>query len=379
MAGDPITLLQTLIRAASVTPVDDGCQQILIERLERLGFTVHRLRFGVVENFYARLGQQSPHLCLAGHTDVVPTGPETAWRFPPFAGTIHQERLYGRGACDMKGGLAAMVAAVERFLADTPDWQGSLSFLVTGDEEADAVDGTVRVLDWLTERRETLDGCLLAEPTGQHRAGDCLKNGRRGSLNGTLVIHGRQGHVAHPHLADNPIHKAMPALDGLARLELDRGNSHFPPSCLQITSVRAGAGATNVIPGDLEAAFNIRFGTANTPASLEEKIRHTLDNLALDYHLTLRPSALPFLAAGGALLATVQAAIEQVTGEPPQLSTSGGTSDARFIHQVCPQTLELGVTGKTAHHTDESVTLDDLERLTHIYQVILQHFFASKV
>lgn len=377
MAGNPVTLLQELIRVASVTPVDGGCQQILMQRLEKLGFTVHPLRFGVVENFYARLGQQGPNLCLAGHTDVVPTGPEEAWSVSPFAGDIRQDRVYGRGACDMKGGLAAMVAAVERFLAEQPAWSGSLSFLVTGDEEAEAVDGTVRVLDWLDSRNETLDYCLLSEPTSLVWAGDCVKNGRRGSVNGTLRVQGRQGHVAHPHLADNPIHKAMPILDHLAHLVLDQGNQYFPPSCLQITSVQAGAGATNVIPGHLDAAFNIRFCTENTPESLEQRVRQALDQFGVDYHLTMQLSAQPFLASTGFLLATVNGVIQQETGQLPQLSTGGGTSDARFISQVCPQILELGLIGKTAHHTDEHVTIAELEQLTRLYQGIFQRLFCT--
>ncbi|MBF0611527.1 MAG: succinyl-diaminopimelate desuccinylase [Magnetococcales bacterium] len=375
MKGDSVSLLQQLIQAKSVTPVDDGCQRILQDRLTALGFTIYPLTFGPVQNFYARLGAQSPNLCMAGHTDVVPTGPESQWSLPPFAGEIRDERIYGRGACDMKGGLAAMVAAVERFLQQSPTFPGSISFLVTGDEEADAVDGTVKVVEWLAQRGEKLDYCLLSEPTGQSMAGDCVKNGRRGSVNGTLTIFGKQGHVAHPHLADNPIHKAMPILDRLARLPLDEGNAHFPPSCLQLTSLKAGAGATNVIPALVEVAFNIRFCTENTPQSLETLVRQTLDASGAQYQLEMKTSALPFLAPTGALLANVERAILQETGQKPHLSTSGGTSDARFIAPYCPQTLELGVTNNSAHHVDEYVTLDDLDRLTRIYTSILKNIF----
>ncbi|MBF0126523.1 MAG: succinyl-diaminopimelate desuccinylase [Magnetococcales bacterium] len=376
----PVLLAAQLIRAPSVTPVDAGCQEILIRRLETLGFTVHRLRFGVVENFYARLGVRGRHFCFAGHTDVVPPGNLEKWTSDPFGGVVRDGHLIGRGAADMKGGLAAMVVAVEGFLQARPEFpeHDSLSFLITGDEEADAVDGTVKVLEWLEERRETLDYCLVGEPTSITTLGDCLKHGRRGSVNGVLRFHGRQGHVAHPHLADNPIHRAAPLLARLAALPFDAGDVAFPPSSLQITALQAGEGANNVIPGQLMAQFNIRFSPASTPASLEAALREVLDagDLPLGYDLTMTVSGLPFLTGSGVLGRCLDQAVRECLDTVPVPSTSGGTSDARFISRCCPQTLELGLVGKTIHKVNEAVPVEDLVGLTRVYQRLLEIVFA---
>ena len=298
----PLALATALIRAPSVTPSDHGCQSLLIRHLETMGFAIHPLRFGSVENFYARLGTGGTHLCFAGHTDVVAAGDPDRWRTPPFAAALQDGVLTGRGACDMKGALAAIVAAVARFLAGRPRFasQHSLSFLITGDEEGMATDGTVRVLAWLAERGERFDACLVGEPTSQERLGDCIKNGRRGSLNGEITLFGRRGHVAYPHLAENPIHGAMVLLDRLARLKFDAGNDHFPATAIQFTNINAGDGSTNVIPGRLTAGFNIRFSPESTPEGMEKRIRAVLDAGEVSrYALKTTPSGLPFLTTGG--------------------------------------------------------------------------------
>nr|CAX84139.1 Succinyldiaminopimelate desuccinylase [uncultured bacterium] len=380
--GEPLPLAQALIRAPSVTPVDAGCQEILAARLARLGFTPHRLRFGPVQNLYARLGEASPNLCLAGHTDVVPPGQEDLWRSPPFAGEVHEGFLTGRGACDMKGGLAAMVAGVERFLAERPGFAaegvGSLSFLITGDEEGEAVHGTREVLSWLEERGESLDHCLVGEPTGITDAGDCLKNGRRGSVNGWITVRGVPGHVAYPHQTRNPIHAALAALDALQRHPLDQGNADFEPSGFQWTSLAAGGEAVNVTPLELTARFNIRFNTEQTPEGLERHVRDHLQPLldaGFGVDLTMRVSGLPFRTRPGAFLDRVRQAIREVTGREAALSTSGGTSDARFIAQVCPETLELGLPAVGMHQLDEGCRVSDLEALAGIQHRLLGMLF----
>lgn len=376
-ASSSVALARQLVQAPSITPVDAGCQAVLIHRLESMGFTVHRLRFGVVENFYARLGTRGKNFCLAGHTDVVPPGDLDHWECDPFAGEIRNGHLIGRGVADMKGGLAAMVVAVERFLRTRSDFvqHHSLSFLVTGDEEADAKDGTVKMLEWLAERGEVLDFCLLGEPTCNKTLGDCYKIGRRGSVNGTLRFQGRQGHVAHPQLADNPIHRAMPLLARITQLSFDKGDVNFPPSSLQLTSMQAGEGANNVIPGQLTVQFNIRFSPASTPESLESAIRTVLDSgELLGYELIMEVSGLPFLTEGGRLGVCLDQAVREVLDSVPIPSTGGGTSDARFIYHHCPQTLEFGLVGTTIHKVNESVLVEDLERLTEVYQRVLEIF-----
>lgn len=370
-----------MIQRPSVTPQDCGCQALLIKPLQALGFTVYPLRFGNVENFYARIGSQGKNLCFAGHTDVVAAGDPSLWRSAPFAAEVRDGILTGRGASDMKGGVAAMLAATARFLQKKPDFPktNSLSFLITGDEEGDAADGTVRVLQWLTNRKERLDYCLVGEPTCIKTLGDGLKNGRRGSLNGALIFHGCQGHVAYPSLADNPIHRAAPALDQMARLSFDAGNAHFPASSLQFTNIHAGDDSSNVIPGTLRVTFNIRFSPESTPEYLEQRIRDILDREVppSTYTMKMTLSGLPFLSEGGPFLEAISQSVQRVTGVIPIPSTGGGTSDARFISQVCPQTLEFGLLSSSIHQVNEEVRVEDLEQLTAIYEHLLHTLFPS--
>lgn len=366
----PVRLAAELIRAPSVTPADHGCQAILIRRLTALGFEIHDLTFGAVRNFHARRGNGAPHVCFAGHTDVVPTGPEADWRVPPFAAEVVDGVLIGRGAADMKGALAAMVVAVERHLG-TPRPNGSISFLITGDEEGDALDGTVRMVPWLKARGELPDFCIVGEPSSAERVGDTIKNGRRGSVNGHLTIHGVQGHAAFPDLADNPIHRAAPALDALARLKFDDGDGHFSATRLQFTNVRAGEGASNVIPGHLGCQFNLRFSPASTPESIDRRVRAVLDGHGLRYDLAWQLSGMPFLTAPGPLTAAMADAVRAATGITPALSTGGGTSDARFIAPEGVAVAELGLVNRTIHKVDEGVPVADIDRLTDIYENLL--------
>ncbi|MBF0177305.1 MAG: succinyl-diaminopimelate desuccinylase [Magnetococcales bacterium] len=385
MLPDPVALAIDLVQSPSVTPSDHGCQEILLRHLEAMGFAIHRCRFGQVENFYARLGHTGQNFCFAGHTDVVTPGDQERWQAPPFAGTILDGQLIARGICDMKGALAAMVTATARFLAERPDFarDNSLSFLVTGDEEGDAVDGTVRILEWLGARGEKLDYCLVGEPTSTATLGDGIKNGRRGSLNGRLRVQGIQGHVAYPHLAINPIHAAVTLLAPLVHHVFDTGNADFSPTSLQLTSIQAGGPATNVIPDGLMAAFNIRFNTEQTPGTLERTLRQILDTAVaaedarLTYTLDLAVTGLPFQTSGGSFLAALRRAVQAATGSDPQLSTGGGTSDARFIARVCPQTVEFGLVGTTMHKINEQCPIADLERLTRVYHRLLQEIFPK--
>lgn len=375
----PVELTAALVQVASITPQDHGCQARLMDPLRAMGFTLHPLRFDTVDNFYARLGTRGKNFCFAGHTDVVTAGDQALWRSDPFAATIQDGILTGRGVCDMKGGLAAMVVATARFLRKRPDFteKNSLSFLVTGDEEGDAIHGTVRVLTWLEQRQERLDFCLVGEPTCEKMLGDGLKRGRRGSLNGEIILHGRQGHVAYPTLADNPIHRAAPMLDQVANLPFDAGNAHFPATHLQWTNIHAGDGSSNVIPGTLTATFNVRFSPESTPESLEHLIRTVLDQTVppSTYTLNTRVSGLPFLTPDGPLLAAMDKSVRHVTGLTPTPSTGGGTSDARFISQVCPQTLEFGLLYPSIHKINEQANVRDLELLTAIYEHLLHTLF----
>ncbi len=373
-----LELAKQLIARPSVTPDDAGCQALMIQRLEALGFAVERLRFGEVDNFWARRGQQGPLLCFAGHTDVVPTGPESAWRFPPFQPTVADGLLYGRGATDMKGSLAAMVTACERFVAAHPDHGGSLAFLITSDEEGPSVDGTVKVVQHLQARGEHIDYCLVGEPSSSQRLGDVVKNGRRGSLNGRLVVRGVQGHVAYPHLAKNPVHLAAPALAELAAAEWDQGNAFFPATSFQISNIQAGTGVTNVIPGSLEVLFNFRFSTEVTAEQLQQRVQAILDRHGLDYHIDWTLSGQPFLTPAGELVDAVQDAIRQVTGHDTQLSTSGGTSDGRFIAPTGAQVVELGPLNATIHKVDECVACADLDSLSAIYERIMAKLLPAK-
>ncbi len=380
-AGDPVDktleLCCNLMRRPSVTPEDAGCQALLAERLAAMGFRCTAMPFGEVQNLWAERGSDGPLLVFAGHTDVVPSGPESRWQSPPFEPSIRDGLLYGRGAADMKGSLAAMVTACEAFLAENPTHRGRIGFLVTADEEGPAIDGTVRVVEALARQGTQIDWCLVGEPSSSEVLGDVVKNGRRGSLGATLRIHGVQGHIAYPQLADNPIHRALPALQALTAEVWDQGNEFFPPTSLQISNINGGTGATNVIPGELEVLFNFRFSTEVTDAQLRQRSEAILDRHGLDYSIDWRLSGQPFLTPSGALVEAALASIEEVTGETATLSTAGGTSDGRFIAPTGAQVLELGPVNATIHKVDECVRVDDLPRLARVYQGILTRLLAN--
>lgn len=361
-----------LIRRRSVTPLDDGCQQLMIERLEALGFCVVRLPFGDVENFWAVHGKNGPTLCFAGHTDVVPTGPENDWQRPPFEPKIESGILYGRGAADMKGSLAAMITSVERFLADHQDHRGQIAFLITSDEEGIAVDGTVKVVEWLREQNAIPEWCIVGEPSSSKQVGDVVKNGRRGSLGAELTVKGIQGHVAYPHLADNPIHRIAPALAELAAESWDNGNDFFPATSFQVSNIQGGTGATNVIPGKVHVVFNFRFSTEVTAEQLRERTGAILDKHNLDYDIKWHLSGQPFLTAEGELVEATVASIREVSGLSTELSTAGGTSDGRFIAPFGTQVVELGPVNATIHKVDECASVADIDQLSIIYQRILE-------
>ncbi len=373
-----LELAMELIRRRSVTPVDAGCQPLLAERLAALGFNIEHLRFGEVDNLWARFGTEGPLFAFAGHTDVVPSGPEAQWQSPPFEPTLRNGALYGRGTADMKGSIAAMVTACERFLASHRQPTGSIAFLITSDEEGPAVDGTVKVVEHLESRGEKIDWCLVGEPSCTSKLGDTIKNGRRGSLGGLLRVKGVQGHIAYPHLAKNPIHDALPALTELAAIEWDQGNEFFPPTSFQISNIHAGTGATNVIPGELELLFNFRFSTEVTDAELRQRVEAILDAYGFEYELEWTLSGQPFLTPAGRLVDAARSAIREVTGIEAQLSTSGGTSDGRFIAPTGAQVLELGPLNATIHKIDETVSVEDLEQLSSIYEQILINLLGSK-
>ena len=364
-----------LISRASVTPDDAGCQALIQDRLVACGFQIEPLRFAEVDNLWARRGTAGPVFCFAGHTDVVPPG--TGWDTPPFQPTIRDGILYGRGAADMKGSLAAMVTATERFVGNHPQHRGSIAYLLTSDEEGPAVQGTVQVIRTLQARGEQIDWCLVGEPSSTDRLGDVVKNGRRGSLSGQLKVLGVQGHVAYPHLAKNPIHLAAPALTELVATEWDQGNAHFPATSLQISSIQAGAGATNVVPGELDVAFNLRYSTAIDQHQIKRRVTDILERHGLDYQLTWTLSGEPFLTSTGDLLDAAQAAIAAVTGEQTVLSTAGGTSDGRFIAPTGAQVLELGPCNATIHQANECVSLADLDQLSAIYERLLVYLLVN--
>lgn len=371
-----LELAQALIARRSLTPDDAGCQDILVERLTRLGFRIERLRFGNVDNLWARRGERRPLVAFAGHTDVVPTGPVAKWDSDPFTPTIRDGKLYGRGAADMKTSLAAFITAIEKFLAQTSEPAGSIALLITSDEEAEAIDGTVRVVETLTRRGETIDFCIVGEPTCVNALGDTVKNGRRGSLGGVLTVRGVQGHIAYPHLAKNPIHLAAPAIAELAATTWDNGNEYFPPTTFQVSNIKGGTGATNVIPGELEIVFNFRFSTASSEAGLKQAVHALLDRHGLDYEIAWELSGKPYLTPEGTLVQAVGTAIERVTGRRPELSTSGGTSDGRFIADICPQVVELGPLNATIHKLNECVAVADIEPLSDIYAETLRELLS---
>lgn len=376
MTHPVITLAQALIQRESVTPEDAGCQHMMNERLSAIGFDIESLFFTDTLNTWARKGTQSPHFCFAGHTDVVPTGPEKNWQHPPFAGLIEDGLLHGRGAADMKGSLASMIVATERFVTKHPDHKGSISFLITSDEEGPFINGTTRVIDTLEERGEKIDMCLVGEPSSRDVLGDVVKNGRRGSLTGFLTIKGVQGHVAYPHLAQNPIHLATPALTELSQTVWDMGNDFFPATSFQISNINGGTGAGNVIPGELEVQFNFRFSTEVTHQQLQQKVNSILQKHNLNYELNWIVNGLPFLTDHGPLVDATVAAIKSVTGLTTNLETTGGTSDGRFIAQTGAKVIELGPRNATIHKVDECVSTDDLIALADIYEQILEHLLT---
>ncbi len=367
-----LALAKDLISRRSVTPEDAGCQELMIARLEALGFVIERLRFDDVDNFWARRGTSAPLYAFAGHTDVVPTGPEAQWQSPPFEPTIIDGMLYGRGAADMKGSLAAMVTACERFVAAHPDHTGSIGFLITSDEEGPSINGTVKVIEHLEARGEKMDGCLVGEPSSTDVVGDVIKNGRRGSLGCTLTIHGVQGHVAYPHLADNPIHRIAPLLAELCAQEWDQGNAFFPATTFQVSNINAGTGATNVIPGDAIVVFNFRYSTEVTHEQLQQQVQVIIDRHNLNHTLHWNLSGKPFLTASGALVDAAKAATQKINGITAELSTAGGTSDGRFIAPTGAQVVELGPVNATIHKIDECVAMEDLEKLSSMYEQMLK-------
>jgi len=370
-----LELTKQLISRQSVTPEDDGCQQLMTDRLAAAGFDIQPLPFEDVDNFWAIRGVSGPILCFAGHTDVVPSGPESSWQSPPFEPTVKDGVLTGRGAADMKGSLAAMVIAVENFVASNPNHSGRIAFLITSDEEGIAANGTVKVVEWLKQQNIIPEYCLVGEPSSSEKCGDTIKNGRRGSLGCKLRVIGKQGHVAYPHLADNPIHNVAPALAELANTEWDRGNDFFPATSFQISNINGGTGATNVIPGELDIVFNFRFSTEVTEQQLRETTEAILNKHQLNYEIDWHLSGQPFLTAEGELVDAAVTAVKQVTGMDTLLSTAGGTSDGRFIAPMGTQVVELGPVNATIHQINECVAVADLDQLTAIYESLLENVF----
>nr|WP_174506572.1 succinyl-diaminopimelate desuccinylase [Acinetobacter sp. Marseille-Q1620] len=374
--SDTLDLSLELLRQPSVTPVDHNCQTIMADRLSKIGFNIENMRFDDVDNLWARRGTQSPVFCFAGHTDVVPTGNLDAWNSDPFLPEIRDGKLYGRGSADMKTALAAMVVASERFVNKYPDHKGSIAFLITSDEEGPSINGTVKVVETLEARNEKMTWCLVGEPSSTKVLGDVIKNGRRGSLNGVLKVQGQQGHVAYPHLAKNPIHEASQAITELCETVWDHGNEYFPATTFQISNIHAGTGATNVIPGTLEVTFNFRYSTEVTADILKSRVLEILDKHHLNYTIDWTLSGLPFLTPVGELVNAARDAIHETTGVETELSTSGGTSDGRFIAPTGAQVLELGVLNATIHQIDEHVNVAELEPLAEIYEKILIKLLA---
>lgn len=366
-----------LIQRPSITPIDEGCQELMIRRLEAIGFHTEHLRFDDVDNFWAVRGDSGPIFAFAGHTDVVPTGDEKHWKTPPFSPHVTDGMLHGRGAADMKGSLAAMITACEDFIAQHPDHQGRIAFLITSDEEGIAINGTVKVVEWLEARNEKITWCLVGEPSSTTLTGDVIKNGRRGSLGAELTVKGKQGHVAYPHLANNPIHQVAPALAELAATQWDEGNDFFPATSFQVSNINSGTGATNVIPGDAHIIFNFRFSTELTSEILQERTEAILKKHNVNYEIVWKLSGQPFLTAAGALVDAAVNAIKSETGLDSELSTAGGTSDGRFIAPTGAQVLELGPVNATIHQVNECVKAEDLNILSRIYCQILTNLLAN--
>ncbi len=374
--SDTLDLAIDLISRDSTTPEDAGCQDLMIARLEAIGFKIERMRFNDVDNFWARRGKASPVLAFAGHTDVVPTGPIGRWDSHPFKPEIRDGQLYGRGAADMKGSLAAMVTAAERFITTHPDHKGSIAFLITSDEEGPSINGTVKVIETLEARNEKMDYCLVGEPSSSKLAGDVIKNGRRGSLNAVLTVKGKQGHVAYPHLASNPVHLAVAAIAELAAETWDNGNDSFPPTTFQVSNIHAGTGVTNVIPGELEVVFNFRFSTEQTDQGLRDRVTAMLNKHDFEYNTEWTLSGHPFLTAEGALVDAARDAIRETNGIETELSTSGGTSDGRFIAPTGAQVLELGPLNATIHQINECVGIEELDTISNYYEKIMQKLLS---
>lgn len=379
---DALELAQALIRCPSVTPADEGALGVLQSSLEGLGFTCHRIIFSEegtpdVDNLYARLGTDGPNFCYAGHTDVVPVGNESGWTVDPFGGEVIDGTLYGRGATDMKGGIACFVSGMARFLKNrSGNFNGSISLLITGDEEGPSINGTRKVLDWMVERNEALDACIVGEPTNPNKLGEMVKIGRRGSISGWLTVHGMQGHTAYPHLADNPLPRMIEMLRAITSEELDEGTDHFQPSNLQLTTIDVGNTATNIIPGEVRAAFNVRFNDLHTSGSLMAWVKEKFDAIGGDYDVEFQITGEAFLTPPGKLSSLLSEAVERATGLKPDLSTTGGTSDARFIKDFCP-IAEFGLISQSMHKVDECVRLSDMEQLTNIYEIFLDGYFAE--
>jgi len=372
-----LDLTAELLRRPSVSPEDHGCLDVICARLEPLGFHNERLQYPPVDNLWARRGTGHPVLCFAGHTDVVPTGPREDWHTDPFEPVVRDGLLFGRGSADMKSGLAAMVTATERFLARHPNHRGTLAFLFTSDEEGPSVDGTRRVMQVLEARGEKIDWCIVGEPTSHEALGDTIKIGRRGSLSGRLTVHGVQGHIAYPHLADNPVHAFAPALAELTSTHWDEGNAYFQPTTFQVSNIAAGTGAPNVIPGELKVRFNLRFSTEQTVESLQRKVLGILDRHRVNYTLEWFVSGLPFLTQPGILTETVSASVLEVTGRTPAFSTTGGTSDGRFIAPTGAQVVEVGVGNATIHKVNECARVEDIERLSLVYERVMEKLLAG--
>ncbi|MEE9326926.1 MAG: succinyl-diaminopimelate desuccinylase [Cocleimonas sp.] len=374
--SDTLALCKTLISRHSLTPKDEGCQQLLIDQLEPLGFKTEKMPFEDVDNIWLRKGTEAPLFCFAGHTDVVPTGPVKEWHSDPFDAVERDGKFYGRGTADMKGGIAAFTIACKRFVKDFPDHKGSIAYLITSDEEGPAKNGTVKVIETLEARNEKIDWCLVGEPSSTKKVGDVIKNGRRGSLGCTLIVKGKQGHVAYPHLADNPIHLTAPMLAELTTMQWDSGNDFFPPTTFQVSNLNSGTGVTNVIPGTLEMIFNFRFSTEITPQEIQKKVETLLEKHKLNYEINWALSGMPFLTSEGKLVDAAVAAIKESTGIDTELSTSGGTSDGRFIAPTGAQVLELGPTNASIHQINECIGIDELDTLEEIYYLLLKRLLV---
>jgi succinyl-diaminopimelate desuccinylase len=366
-----LDLTKKLISKKSITPLDEGCQDLLINHLELLGFKIEKMAYGNVSNFYARKGHEAPLLVFAGHTDVVPSGPEEKWSSPPFEPTIKNDRLYGRGAADMKASLAAFIVSIEEFLAENKDHKGSIGLLITSDEEGIAVDGTVKVIEALKNRKEKIDFCIVGEPTCVSKLGDTVKNGRRGSLSAKLKVKGIQGHIAYPELIKNPIHEVAPAIDDLVKTIWDEGNEYFPKTSWQISNINGGTGATNVVPGDIEILFNFRYSSASTADMLKSRLIEILNKHQLDYDIDWEHSGEPYLTEKGSLVNIISDSVEEISGTKPTISTTGGTSDGRFISKLCDQVVEFGPINESIHKINENVIIKDIETLKDVYKLTM--------